>query len=66
MGIREDIFHMDIFEIMHFILENKVNRGIEDFVDIRLSREQAWELYDRIHRIITYEKNMGGKKDDRD
>ena len=49
---------MNILELVHRLLEDKLNRGCEDFIDIRFTRDQAKELYETIHRIITWDKNM--------
>ena len=49
---------MTILEILHVLLKDKLNRGSSDYIDIRFTRQQAMELYDTIHRIITYNKNM--------
>lgn len=54
---------MSILKMIEVILSDKLERSYADFIDIRLSREQARELRDTIHRIITYEKNMKGNKD---
>lgn len=53
---------MKIFEILHVLLEDKLKRCHEDYIDIRLDRYQAIELYETLHRIITYDKNMKGDK----
>lgn len=52
---------MKIFELLHDLLDDKLKRCHEDYIDIRLDRYQAIELYETLHRIITYDKNM--KKD---
>lgn len=49
---------MTILEILHVLLKDKLNRGYSDYIDIRFTRQQAMELYDTIHRIITYNNNM--------
>jgi len=49
---------MSILEMVDILLEDKLNRGYSDSIDIRFTREQAKELYEAIHRIITYDKNM--------
>lgn len=54
---------MSILKLIEVILTNALERSCEDFIDIRLTTEQARELRDTIHRIITYEKNMKGNKD---
>ena len=49
---------MSILKIFYALLKDKLDRGYSDYIDIRLTRQQAMELYDTIHRIITYNKNM--------
>ena len=49
---------MNILELVHILLEDKLNMGYSDTIDIRFTWEQAKELYETIHRIITYDNNM--------
>ena len=49
---------MSILELVHILLEDKLNRGYSDTIDIMFTREQAKELYETIHRIITYDNNV--------
>ena len=58
---------MSIFDLMHGYLQDKLERCHEDYIDIRLSREQANELYGMLHRIVMFNRNMnksceGGEK----
>lgn len=49
---------MTMFELMDVILEEKLKNTCSDVIDIKLTRDQAKELYGMIHRIVTFNKNM--------
>ena len=48
---------MSILELVHILLEDKLNRELSDTIDIRFTREQANELYETIHRRLMLDKN---------
>ena len=53
---------MSILEMAEIVLTEKLERTYTDTIDIRLTREQALDLCETIHRIVTYEKNMRGSE----
>lgn len=52
---------MSILELVHILLEDKLNREYSDTIDIRFTREQAKELYETIHRRLMLDKNAQWK-----
>lgn len=55
---------MSIFDVVHCLLESKLERCHEDYIDIRLDREQANELYGMLHRIVMFNRNMNKSCED--
>ena len=53
---------MTMFDVLDYILEDKLERCKEDVIDVRFTRDQAEELYGMVHRIVTYDKNMSKKQ----
>lgn len=54
----------EMIEIVHEVLEDKLKKCHDDYIDIRFSREQAEELHSILHRIIKRDENMKGENND--
>lgn len=53
---------MDILKMLHVYLEDKLTRSPEDFIDIRLSRQQAKETYYAIEKCLTLSKRTNSQR----
>lgn len=58
---------INMYKVIHDLLEDRFERYAGyDYIDIRLTKEQARALYDSLHRNLMLAKHREKKDDQRD